>query len=74
MQLNGLIRKPQTIHQILAIQILDIISGSKDNQELKFGQLVEYKKYFFFFKNGAESTVRRLVSDLFFFFFEKSFI
>ena len=30
----------------MTIQILDNISRSKDNQGLKFGQLVEYKKYF----------------------------
>ena len=46
MQLSGLMRKPQTIHKIMTIQILDNISRSKDNQGLKFGQLVEYKKHF----------------------------
>ena len=51
MQKNGLIRKlmlipelvtSQTGQQIIAIHILRNISRSKDNQEMKFGQLIEY--------------------------------
>ena len=34
---------PQTGQQIIAIQILFNISRSKDNQTMKFGQLIEYK-------------------------------
>ena len=46
------------------IHILPNISGSKDNQTMKFGQLIEYKKIFLF-KNYAENEAGRLVPDLF---------
>ena len=72
MQFNGLMRKPQTIHKIMTIQILDNISRSKDNQGLKFGQLVEYKKYFlqkWCRKYSRKTSFRPLLL-----FFEKSFI
>ena len=32
--------------QTIAIHVLPIISQSKGNQTMKFGQLIEYKKYF----------------------------
>ena len=52
---SGLIRKiwlilkcmtKQPGEQTIAIHILYNISGSKGNQAFKFGQLIEYKKYF----------------------------
>ena len=51
MQRNGLIRKlwlvskfmtPQTGHQIITIHILAKISRRKENQTMKFGQLIKY--------------------------------
>ena len=48
--------------------ILPDISRSKDNQTLKFGQLIRYRVRIFFFKNHAENEVGRLVLDLFLFF------
>ena len=33
---------PQTGQQIIAIHVLPNISGSKRNQAMKFGQLIEY--------------------------------
>ena len=50
--------------QTMAINILPNISQSKDNQTLKFGQLIEYNKIFFF-KNYLENEAERLVPDLF---------
>ena len=43
------------------------ISKSKDNQTMKFGQLIECNVVIFFFKNHAENEARRLVPDLFLF-------
>ena len=42
------------------------ILKSKSNQNMKFGQLIEYKVIKFFLKNYVENKVRRLFSDLFF--------
>ena len=42
------------------------ISQSKDNQAIKFGQLIE--REIFSFKNHAENEVGRLLTDLFLFF------
>ena len=41
-------KKATTIH------ILPNISRSKDNQPIKFGQLIEYNIEIFFFKNDAK--------------------
>ena len=46
----------------MTIHILPNISRSKDNQALRFGQLVEYNM---FFKNHAEKGAATLISDLF---------
>ena len=43
------------------------ISKSKDNQTMKFGQLIECNVVIFFFKNHAENEARGLVPDLFLF-------
>ena len=47
-------------------------SRSKDNQTMKFGQLIEFNVEIFFLKNDAENEVGILVPDLFLF-FEKAF-
>ena len=56
---------PQTGQQIIAIQILFNISRSKDNQTMKFGQLIKYKvKKIFLEKSytmcGGEASPRPL--------------
>ena len=57
-----------TGQQIITIYILLNVSRSKDNQKMKFGQLVGYNvRNIFFFKNHAESEKGRLVPDLFVF-------
>ena len=47
--------------QTMAIDILPNISRSKDNQAMKFGQLIEYNKRNSFFKSYKENKARRLV-------------
>ena len=51
--------------QIIEIHISSSISQSKDNQTMKFYQLIEYDKKNIFLTNYAENKARRLVSDLF---------
>ena len=41
---------------------------TKNNQTMKFGQLIEHKKRNIFFQNYAENEAGRLVPDLFLFF------
>ena len=43
------------------------ISRSKNNQRMKFGQLMEYNKKNIFFKNHTQNEAGRPVSDLFLF-------
>ena len=50
--------------QTIAIHVLPIISQSKGNQTMKFGQLIEYNKRDIFFKNYAKNEASRLVPDL----------
>ena len=57
----------QSGYPAIAIHILPIISRSKSNQTMKFGQLIGYKKKIFFFKNYAENKAERLVRDFFLF-------
>ena len=52
----------------MAIDILPIISRSKDKQTMKFGQLIEYDKRNIFFRSHAENEAGRLAPDLFLFF------
>ena len=55
--------------QTITIHILPNIPRSKDNQTLKFGQLIECnKRNIFFFKNHKECEAEKLVPDLFLFF------
>ena len=46
-KVNSKFMKSQTGQQIITIHILLNISISKDNQKMKFGQLIEYRKSFF---------------------------
>ena len=55
----------QTGRQVISIHILSNISRGKDNQAIKFGQLIEYNVGKIFFKNHAEDEARKLVPDLF---------
>ena len=51
-----------------SIAILSNISQSKNNQTIKFGQLIEHNKRNTFFKNYAKNEVGRVVPDVFLFF------
>ena len=53
--------------QIITIQILTNISRRKENQAMKFGQLIEYVRNIFF-NNHAENEAGRLIPGLFLFF------
>ena len=68
MQKNGFIRKPwssskfitsQTGQQIITVHILSNISRSKDNQRMKFGQLIEHNIRNLF----LEKLYRKYVED-----------
>ena len=54
--------------QAITIHTLPNISGSKDNQKMKLGQLQSITKETTFFKSYAEDEAERLVPDLFLFF------
>ena len=56
---------PETWKQMIKIHILPSISRSKDNQAMKFRQLIEYKVRNSFVKKSLKSDVGRLVPDLF---------
>ena len=58
----------QTGHQIFTINFLLNISRSKDNQTMKFGQLIKYIVRNIFFRNHTENEGGRLVPNPFFFF------
>ena len=51
------------LKQTITINILPDISKSKENQAMKFCQLIEYKGRYIFFKNHAENEAGRLVSE-----------
>ena len=53
--------------QTIPIHILPNISQSKDNQTMKFGQLIEYNKRNIFLQKLCRKWTERLVSDLFLF-------
>ena len=50
------------------IHILHNISRSKDNQTIKFGQVIEYNKRNILFKNHVQNETRMLIRKLFLFF------
>ena len=54
--------------QTITLHIFPIVSRSKDNQTIKFGQLIEYNKRNIFLQNYAKNETGRIVSDLFSFF------
>ena len=58
----------QPCFQTIIIHTLPNISQSKENQTMKFGQLIEYNKRNIFLENYAEYETRRLIPDLFLFF------
>ena len=60
--------KSQPGQQTIKIHILPNTSQSKDNQAMKFCQLMEYNKRNIFFKKHGKNEARRLVPDLFLFF------
>ena len=58
----------QTGQQIITIHILPNILRSKDNQVMKFGQLIQWNVRNIFFKSYAGNDAGRLVPDLFLYF------
>ena len=69
---NGLIRKINLTSKFMTSQpglkTVANISQSKDNQSIKFGQLIECKRDVFFFKNCVENEAGRLVAEFTLFF------
>ena len=55
----------QTSKQMITIYILLKISITKGNQEMKFGQLIEYNMRNVFQKNLSENVAERLAPHLF---------
>ena len=73
---KGLIRKirlttkfmtSQPGQQTITIHILPNISGSKSNQTIKLGQLIEHNKKNIYFKNYPENEAGRLVPGFYLF-------
>ena len=71
---NGLIRKIRLISKFMtshlsklatAIHILPNISRSKDNQTMKSGQLIEWKKKTFLLKNHTQNMAEKLFPEPF---------
>ena len=59
----------QTSSQTITVHILRNISQSRDNQTMKFGELIQnITREIFFFENLAENEAKRLTPKLFFFF------
>ena len=54
---------PQPGSQTIAIHILPNISRSKDNQVLKFGQLIEYNMRNISFENHTQNVLEKLFPD-----------
>ena len=50
--------------QIITIHVLPSISRSKENQIIKFGQLMEYIMRNIFLQNQTQNVVEKLVPDL----------
>ena len=50
--------------QIITIHVLPSISRSKENQIMKFGQLMEYIMRNIFLQNQTQNVVEKLVPDL----------
>ena len=60
--------RSQTVKPIITIHIMPNIPRNKDNQTMKYGQLIECNVRNSFLKNHAENEARRLVPHLFLFF------
>ena len=54
--------------KLISIHVFHNTSKSKDNNTMKFDQLIEYDAKNVFFKNHAENEAGKLVPDLFLFF------
>ena len=54
-----------TEKQTIAMHILPNIKGSKGNQTMKFGQLIEYNMRNIFLKNHTQNVVEKLFPDYF---------
>ena len=55
----------QAGQQVVAIHILPNIWRSKDNQTIKFDQLIEYNMRNIFLENYTQNAVEKLVLDPF---------
>ena len=55
---------PQTCQQTIVIDIFLIISRSKGNQTMKFGQFIKYENRYVLFKSYAENEAERLERTL----------
>ena len=51
--------------ETIALYVLANISGSKGNQTIKFGHLIEYIMSIFFLKNHTHNVVEKLAPDPF---------
>ena len=57
---------PKLGEETIEIHILSNISRSKDNQAMKFGQLIEYRVgIIFLLKNNTQNVLEKLFSGLF---------
>ena len=57
---------PKLGEETIEIHILSNISKSKDNQAMKFGQLIEYRVgIIFLLKNNTQNVLEKLFSGLF---------
>ena len=57
---------PKLGEETIEIHILSNISRSKDNQAMKFGQLIEYRVGIIFpLKNNTQNVLEKLFSGLF---------
>ena len=76
-RINSLIRKIRLIskfmtsrpgQQTIAIHILPNISGSRKNQAMKLGKVIDYNKINIFLQKCCGNETGRLVPELFLFF------
>ena len=51
--------------QVIAIHLLPNISRKKDNQAIKFGQLIEYKMRKIFIEKHIQNVMEKLFQDPF---------
>ena len=65
LRLNSKFMTSQPVKQTIAIDIFPNILRSKDDQTMKFGQLIERNIRTFFLKNHTQNVVQKLVADPF---------